>query len=851
MQSPYPSVTLGVIAAPSPYQRPISSSAPSDFIAKSEGALEEIGRWYGEGAARMGWRGEYGDGCSLRLFHYLRGEYGFSYVLPWLAMALRLRIKHRILFLVLLVSALIYIISIGYIITSTRRVMLEEAYSKVVLSAQKSANAVSERIDPYMVLSLSLASAFADFSHPPDASWRSQTMQMMRRIYPLYPEIVSLWSSWEYSAITPGYEKPYGRIAYALERHPSGGINETVEELSLTGDPAPYAAFKALNKPSLFEPYLGVVTQSSANRVLMTTVAAPMQKDGEYAGMVGCDIPLDWLQGVVEQLQPFEQSLAFLLSGESKIAAYHSDSLLLRPVEILFPHDAEREELHRIVREGREHSFIHVDSAGRRYFVVMSPINIRHSATHWSLGLMVPLRVIRHEADQSVRISVLVGLLALLILVGLLIQISNSISRPIERVTRVLQQLGEGEFSEGMKLRIHTRDEIERMTVALNQLITGLLEKDRLADSIAKGDLSGDITLLSDRDRLGLSLVAMRNGLREAHELQEQRDLDTERRTWTNQGLADFSEILRKHADNFEELCDDLLSSLLRFLGAEQGAIYLLDSTLYADTKQQEYYLKTVFAWGRKRSREVRISRGIGLVGACAMERELLFITDVPADYPAIPAAVGEAKPKCLVLIPLLHEGSTIGVIEIASFHVFEPYQLEFLKLLSVSVASSIFSVQIGAQTRALLQQSQEQAEKLKVKEEELRQNLEEMAATQENAELLSSAFHNLVASLASTMNFVEYDTEGYITEVGARYLQLLGKTREMLLHTYFSDSLHVEGWGRKEYEQFWKEIRNGQTRQVDTLVRLPGADQLMHEFYIPIKDGDGRVFKVIKLSYC
>lgn len=810
-----------------------------------------VRRWYGVDAARMGWQGGYGDRGSLRLFHYLRGEYGFSYVLPWLAMALRLRIKHRILFLVLLVSALIYIISIGYIITSTRRVMLEEAYSKVVLSAQKSANAVSERIDPYMVLSLSLANAFADFGRQPDASWRAQTMQMMRRIYPIYPEIVSLWSSWEYSAITPGYTKPYGRIAYALERRPDGDITETVEELSLTGDPAPYAAFKALNKPSLFEPYLGVVAQSASNRVLMTTVAAPMQRDGEYAGMVGCDIPLDWLQGVVEQLQPFEQSAAFLLSGESKIAACHSDSLLLRPVEILFPHDAEREELHRVVREGREHSFIHVDSAGRRYFVVMSPINIRHSATHWSLGLMVPLRVIRHEADQSVRISVLVGVLALLILVGLLIQISNSISRPIERVTRVLQQLGEGEFSEGMKLRIHTRDEIERMTVALNQLITGLLEKDRLADSIAKGDLSGDITLLSDRDRLGLSLVAMRNGLREAHELQEQRDLDTERRTWTNQGLADFSEILRKHADNFEELCDDLLSSLLRFLGAEQGAIYLLDSALYADTRQQEYYLKTVFAWGRKRSREVRIARGIGLVGACAMERELLFITDVPASYPSIPAAVGEAKPKCLVLIPLLHEGSTIGVIEIASFRVFEPYQLEFLKLLSVSVASSIFSVQIGAQTHALLQQSQEQAEKLKAKEEELRQNLEEMAATQENAELLSSAFHNLVESLASTMNFVEYDTEGYITEVGARYLQLLGKSREMLLHTYFSDSLHVEGWGRKEYEQFWREIRNGQTRQVDALVRLPGADQLMHEFYIPIKDGDGRVFKVIKLSYC
>ena len=38
-------------AAPPPYQLPTFATLPSDFIAKSEGALEEIGRWYGEGAA--------------------------------------------------------------------------------------------------------------------------------------------------------------------------------------------------------------------------------------------------------------------------------------------------------------------------------------------------------------------------------------------------------------------------------------------------------------------------------------------------------------------------------------------------------------------------------------------------------------------------------------------------------------------------------------------------------------------------------------------------------------------------------------------------------------------------------
>ena len=41
---------------PSPNQRPTSSSACSDFATKSEHALEEVGRWLGEGRALVqGW----------------------------------------------------------------------------------------------------------------------------------------------------------------------------------------------------------------------------------------------------------------------------------------------------------------------------------------------------------------------------------------------------------------------------------------------------------------------------------------------------------------------------------------------------------------------------------------------------------------------------------------------------------------------------------------------------------------------------------------------------------------------------------------------------------------------------
>ena len=42
------------MAVPAPYHRRTCAAAPSDFIAKSEGALELVRRWYGEGTALVG-----------------------------------------------------------------------------------------------------------------------------------------------------------------------------------------------------------------------------------------------------------------------------------------------------------------------------------------------------------------------------------------------------------------------------------------------------------------------------------------------------------------------------------------------------------------------------------------------------------------------------------------------------------------------------------------------------------------------------------------------------------------------------------------------------------------------------
>lgn len=120
------------------------------------------------------------------------------------------------------------------------------------------------------------------------------------------------------------------------------------------------------------------------------------------------------------------------------------------------------------------------------------------------------------------------------------------------------------------------------------------------------------------------------------------------------------------------------------------------------------------------------------MVGTCAAEKEIVHITEIPQDYIEVTSGLGGSNPNTLILVPLKIDQEVLGVIEVASFNKFRPYEIEFLQKLSESVASTIRSVKVNAKTSELLEKSQEQAEMMAAQEEEMRQNMEEMQTTQE-----------------------------------------------------------------------------------------------------------------------
>jgi GAF domain-containing protein len=270
------------------------------------------------------------------------------------------------------------------------------------------------------------------------------------------------------------------------------------------------------------------------------------------------------------------------------------------------------------------------------------------------------------------------------------------------------------------------KDEVKQVIETFNRVQENIQSATAFIQDIEKGNLDTSYNGHSKDDQgnlLASSLLSMREQMKKIAKQESERN-------WTTEGLTKFIEILRANSSDINSLCYDITANLVKYLNANQGGLFI--TTEDEVTSETSLELIACYAYERKKHITKNILVGEGLTGQCLLEKETIYLTDIPSDYIHITSGLGKSNPKAILIVPLKLNDQVYGVIELASFSEFPAYQRAFVEKLGESIASAISTVKVNERTRILLEESQQMTEQMRAQEEEMRQNLEELNATQE-----------------------------------------------------------------------------------------------------------------------
>lgn len=368
----------------------------------------------------------------------------------------------------------------------------------------------------------------------------------------------------------------------------------------------------------------------------------------------------------------------------------------------------------------------------------------------------------------------------------------------------------------------------------------------RFVQKLKEGDIEADFSP-DDTDVLGKAIVNLRDTLKQSKEEEAIRRKEDEQRSWTAEGLAKFGEILRSEKDDVEELTYLIISNLVKYVDANQGGFYLLDDT---DPGDKFFNLTACYAYERRKYADSRVNWGEGLVGACALEKQTTLLKKVPDSYLKITSGLGTANPKNIALVPLKVNDEVHGVLEIASFHPFDQHTIDFIEKVAESIASTISNTKINIRTAKLLKESQEQAEILQAQEEQMRQNMEELQATQEEAARQAEKFISFTNSVNHTLIRAEYDVNGVMLYANTKFLNKLEYPSNKEVEGKHI-SMFINKKDRVWFEEIWESLAKGGHHFEGDMkhVTKSGKDLWTIATYTCVRNANGGVEKILFLA--
>jgi len=361
--------------------------------------------------------------------------------------------------------------------------------------------------------------------------------------------------------------------------------------------------------------------------------------------------------------------------------------------------------------------------------------------------------------------------------------------------------------------------ELDVVNVQLNRQTQNINKVATFAEQIGNGNYEMEFEVADDSDTLGKTLQNLRNKLFENNQKESLQN-------WEMRGKDQIGQILRMYND-VNILSYEVLETLIKYIDVVQGVFYIFDD----DTSLLK--ISASYAYNRKKYLKTELKIGEGLVGQSAIEKDIIYRTEIPEHYLSITSGIlGEKKPDSLLIVPLFMEEKLQGAFEFASVKEFKPYEIDFIKNIAEIVAQTIYNLKITEKTEKLLRESQEMTQELKENEEELRQNAEEMRLTQEELEKTNTHLEEKIQEVNQSQKrlysllenaselITIYDAEKKLKYVSPSVTNILGYSEE-------------EMFAGKDFDRINKKGQTILNKMFEDLLEMPGESQIVQYSYL------------------
>jgi Methyl-accepting chemotaxis protein len=303
--------------------------------------------------------------------------------------------------------------------------------------------------------------------------------------------------------------------------------------------------------PILTDPYIDVVTKS-----LVVDAISPIfdPQNGKMIGVTALDFSLDSVYKMMKDYKLGKTGFYVLVSPNGTVI-YHPNEKY-KNVNIA---DINMSKNIKEAIKNKKAGEITYKSGGERCCGYLSPIG----NTGWMVATGLPEKEFNSVGRSVQTTTILLFLAALLVVLTSVFIISKRIVAPIRKLASVADKMALGDIDVDVAGIAASRDEIGELLASFDKMAENIRSQSQVAEKIAEGDLSVKVMPRSDKDVLGISMVAVVDTLKKLAEEAEAMTAASLDGQLDNRGDAgQFKGGYRKIIEGFNKTLDALIDPL-------------------------------------------------------------------------------------------------------------------------------------------------------------------------------------------------------------------------------------------------------------------------------------------------